>query len=65
VSRQAVGQAEENLRVSRELYGAGLATNTQVLDAVARQAGAVANRDGAELDAELARLALARAVGEL
>ena len=64
-SREAVGQAEENLRVSRELYGAGLATNTQVLDAVARQAGAVANRDGAELDAELARLALARAVGEL
>ncbi len=64
-SREAVDQAEENLRISRELYGAGLATNTQVLDAVALRVGATANRDDAVLDAELARLALACAIGDL
>ena len=64
-SREAVDQAEENLRISRELYGAGLATNTQVLDAVALRVGATANRDDAVLDTELARLALARAIGDL
>lgn len=64
-SEEAVAQAEENLRMSRELYGAGLATNTQVLDAVALRVGAVGNRDNAQLDESLARLKLARAVGTL
>jgi outer membrane protein len=64
-SSEAVAQAEENLRMSRELYGAGLATNTQVLDAVALQVSAINNRDNAVLDESLSRLRLARAVGEL
>lgn len=64
-SREAVAQAEENLRMSRELYGVGLATNTQVLDAVALQLGAINNRDNAVLDESLSRLRLARAVGAL
>jgi outer membrane protein TolC len=64
-TREAVAQAEENLRISRELYGVGLANDTQVLDAIALRVSAAGNRDDAELDAELARLELARAIGEL
>jgi outer membrane protein TolC len=64
-SAEAVAQAQENLRMSRELYGVGLATNTQVLDAVALEVTAVGNRDNAVLDASLSALRLARAVGEL
>ena len=64
-SREAVAQAQENLRMSRELYGVGLATNTQVLEAVALQVSAVNNHDNAVLDESLSRVRLARAVGEL
>jgi outer membrane protein TolC len=64
-SREAVEQAEENLRINRELYGAGLVANTQVLDAVALRVAATNNRDDAAMDLELARLRLARATGEL
>jgi outer membrane protein TolC len=64
-SREAVSQADENLRISRELYGAGLVTHTQVLDAIALRVAAAGNRDDALFDAELARLRLARAIGRL
>jgi outer membrane protein TolC len=64
-TRESVEQAEENLRISRELYGAGLVSNTQVLDAIALRVMAANNRDDAAMDVELARLRLARAVGEL
>jgi len=65
VAREAVSQADENLRISRELYGAGLVTHTQVLDAITLRVAAVNNRDDAQFDAELARLRLARASGSL
>lgn len=64
-SREAVAQADENMRISRELYGTGLATNTQVLDAVTLLVEATNNRDNAALDESLAVLRLARAVEEL
>ena len=64
-SREAVAQAQENLRMSRELYGVGLATNTQVLDAVALQVSGVNNHDNAVLDEALSRVRLARSVGDL
>lgn len=64
-SAEAVAQAEENLRSSRELYGAGLATNTQVLDAVNLQINAVNNRDNAALDESLSLLRLAYSTGAL
>jgi outer membrane protein TolC len=64
-TREAVEQAAENLRISRELYGAGLASNTQVLDAIALRVAAENNRDDAAMDIELARLRVARAIGEL
>lgn len=64
-SQEAKSQAEENLRMTRELYGGGLGTNTQVLDAVALQIAAANNHDNAVLDEALALLALQRAVGKL
>lgn len=64
-SRDAVAQANENLRTSRELYGAGLATNTQVLEAITLQITAVNNRDNASLDESLSLLRLEYAVGAL
>lgn len=64
-ARESVDQAEENLRVSRELYGAGLANNTQVLDAVTLDINARNNRDSALLDEQLAQVRLSYAVGAL
>jgi outer membrane protein TolC len=64
-SAEAVAQAEENLRSSRELYGAGLATNTQVLEAVSLGVNAMNNRDNAALDQSLALLRLSYAIGAL
>ena len=65
LTREAVEQAEENLRVGRELYSVGLATNTVVLDAEALRLNAVRNHDNAVLDVALGNLRLKRAVGEL
>jgi outer membrane protein TolC len=64
-SREAVAQAVENLRMSRELYAADLGTNTQVLDAVVLQITATNNHDDAVLDESLALVRLAHAVGAL
>ena len=65
VTAGAATQAEENLRMARERYGAGLDTQTQLLQAEALRVQALTNRDNAVLDAALARLRLARAVGVL
>jgi outer membrane protein len=65
VSVAAVEQAEENLRIAREQYGSGLGTQTQLLQAEALRVNALGNRDNAALDASLAKLRLARAVGAL
>ena len=65
VSADAVDQAEENLRIARERYGAGLGTQTQLLEAESLRVQALSNRDNATLDAALARLRLARAAGSL
>jgi outer membrane protein len=64
-SGEAVAQADENLRISRELYDTGLATNSQVLDAITLQINAVNNRDNALLDVALSSLRLMHAVGAL
>ena len=65
VTADAVDQAEENLRIARERYGAGLGTQTQLLQAETLRVGALGNRDNALLDLGLARIRLARAVGAL
>lgn len=53
------------LAVLRELYGVGLASNTQVLDAVTLAVQATNDHANAVLDEALAALELAYAVGEL
>ena len=65
VTAGAVDQAEENLRIARERYGAGLGTQTQLLEAESLRVRALSNRDNAVLDAGLSKLRLARAVGAL
>ncbi|HET9693537.1 MAG TPA: TolC family protein [Steroidobacteraceae bacterium] len=65
VTADAAAQADENLRIARERYGAGLGTQTQLLEAETLRVRALKNRDDAVLDAGLAELRLARAVGAL
>ena len=65
VNARAAEQAEENLRIARERYTTGLGTQTQLLGAESLRVQALRNRDDATLDASLARLRLARAVGAL
>jgi outer membrane protein TolC len=65
VTAQAAAQADENLRIARERYTAGLGTQTQLLQAETLRVQALRNRDDATLDAGLAQLRLARAVGAL
>jgi len=64
-STEAVEQSQENLRITRELYGAGIGTNTQVLDADTLQVNALNNHNNAVLDESLSLLQLERAVGAL
>ena len=61
----AVAQAEESVRVARELYASGLGTNNQVLDAESLRVVAVTNRDDAGFDALMAEYRLERAIGAL
>jgi outer membrane protein TolC len=61
----AVAQAEENLRIARELYGSGLGTNNQVLDAETLRVASRTNRDDAGFDLLVAQCRLQRAIGEL
>ena len=64
----AVAQAEENVRIARELYGSGLGTNNQVLDAETLRVISLTNRDDAGFDLLVAQYRLAtrprRVVGE-
>jgi outer membrane protein len=61
----AVGQAEENVRVAKELYASGLGTNNQVLDAETLRIVALTNRDDAAFDLLIAQFRLLRATGDL
>jgi outer membrane protein TolC len=61
----AVVQAEENVRIARELYSSGLGTNNQVLDAETLRVISLTNRDDAGFDLLVAQYRLQRALGEL
>jgi outer membrane protein TolC len=61
----AVAQSEENVRIGKELYGNGLGTNNQVLDAETLRVVALTNRDDAAFDVLVAEYRLQRAVGAL
>ena len=60
-----VVQAEENVRIARELYSSGLGTNNQVLDAETLRVISLTNRDDAGFDLLVAQYRLQRAIGEL
>lgn len=64
-TQEAVAQSEENLRITRQQYQAGLVTSTRVLEAESLRAASRGNHDNAVLDAQLASYRLARAVGAL
>ena len=63
-SRQAVNQAEENLRVTRERFREGVALNTDVLDAQVLALQAKTNLTRSLVDAELAAARWRKAMGE-
>ncbi len=65
VTEKAIAQAKENLRVSRDRYENGLATNTEVLDAETLRTGSENNHANALYDAVLASLRLKRSLGSL
>ena len=63
VSAQAVKQAKENYRVTREKFKAGLALNTDLLDAEAALLQAKTNYTQTLVDFELAQARLDKAIG--
>jgi outer membrane protein TolC len=65
VAAAAVSQAEENVRVAKELYSSGLGTSNQVLDAESLRVVALTNRDDATFDLLIAQFRLQRAMGDL
>ena len=65
VAAETVGQAQENVRVAKELYASGLGTSNQVLDAESLRVAALTNRDDAAFDVLIAQFRLQRALGDL
>jgi outer membrane protein len=65
VARQAIAQADENLRVARDRYQNQVGTNTEVLDAETLRVQAYTNYYESTYQAILTELRLRRAVGSL
>ena len=65
VTRDAVAQSEENLKVAQDRYRTGTGTNTEVLDAETLRVRSTGNHDNAIYDAVMAAFRLRRATGDL
>lgn len=65
VTREAVTQSEENLKVAKDRYREGVGTNTEVLDAETLRTKSYSNYYNAVYDAVMAKTRLKYAVGEL
>ncbi len=65
VTREAVSQSEENLRVTKDRYREGVGTNTEVLDAETLRTKSYSNYYNAMYDAVLATIRLKYVTGEL
>jgi outer membrane protein TolC len=65
VTKDAVAQAEENLKVVRDRYRTGNGTSTDVLDAETLRVLSRSNHNNAVYDAVMANFRLRRAVGDL
>lgn len=64
-TKQAIAQADENLKVTADRYRQGLSINTDVLKAEDLRVVTLSNFNNATLDAALATLHLRRAIGVL
>jgi outer membrane protein TolC len=64
-TQEAIGQADENLRVTRRLYQAGLETQTAVLQAEYLRVQTNRNHNSAMHDAALALVYLLRVTGQI
>jgi len=65
VTREAVSQSEENLKVAKDRYREGVGTNTEVLDAETLRTKSHSNYYNAIYDAVLATIRLKYVTGEL
>ena len=65
VTREAVAQSEENLKVAKDRYREGVGTNTEVLDAETLRTRSYSNHYNAIYDAVLANIRLKYVTGEL
>jgi outer membrane protein TolC len=65
VANLALGQSEENLRVSTDRFRRGLVTVSELRDAEVALLQATITQSGARVEAEISRTRLARALGNL
>lgn len=65
VAKEAITQADENLRVTKDRYREGVGTNTEVLDAETLRVRSYTNYYNAVYDAVIAKFRLKYAVGDL
>jgi len=65
VTREAVTQSEENLKVTKDRYREGIGTNTEVLDAESLRIRSYSNYYNAIYDAVMSQIRLKYATGEL
>jgi outer membrane protein len=65
VTKEAMTQADENLRVTRDRYREGVGTNTEVLDAETLRVRSYTNYYNAMYDAVIAKFRLRYAAGDL
>jgi outer membrane protein len=65
VTREAISQAEENLKVAKVRYREGVGTNTEVLDAETLRVKSYSNYYNAVYDAVLSKFRLQYATGDL
>jgi len=65
VTKEAMAQADENLRVTKDRYREGVGTNTEVLDAEALRVRSYTNYYNAVYDAVTAKFRLRYVVGDL
>jgi outer membrane protein len=65
VTKEAMAQADENLRVTKDRYREGVGTNTEVLDAETLRVRSYTNYYNAVYDAVTAKFRLRYVVGEL
>jgi outer membrane protein len=65
VAKEAITQADENLRVTKDRYREGVGTNTEVLDAETLRVRSYTNYYNSVYDAVIAKFRLKYAVGDL